>query len=315
MESMSTRYWKEAIQEDRERDRQQSGQEDFASASSEECSWAFAAEDRQEQLEESPGQVDAIYGPEDLPSVAVGQGAELEKDLQLQEDMEDIRREGDPENEKVRRQQWLRLKREERIGIRRLHVMTSHATKPQLQRMLRHANAPAEVVKGVKYFRCSACESKMEEARPPITKVPNPYTFNHIVGLDAFELKDCSEARYHVLHCVCHGSTFQVAEVLGEAKGVPPSHLCLQAFLRMWVNWAGVPDRITVDRGTHNKGIFPVRDGEAWCTVCAHSGRSAAPAGAYRTSRRNFEENGIAGDHSISGRRSTGDTDGCDAGG
>ena len=24
----------------------------------------------------------------------------------------------------------------------------------------------------------------------------------------------------------------------------------------MWVNWAGVPDRITVDRGTHNRGIF-----------------------------------------------------------
>ncbi len=145
---------------------------------------AFAAEDRQEEPEEDPSKVDAIYGPEDLPTSSVGLGAEFEKDLQLQEDMEDnIRREGDPENEKVRRQEWLRLRREECIGIRRLHMMTSHATKPQLQRMLRHANAPAAVVKGVKYFRCSACESKMEEARPPITKTPNPYSFNHIVGL------------------------------------------------------------------------------------------------------------------------------------
>ena len=217
---------------------------------------AFAAEDRQEELEEKPGKMDAVYGPEDLPTSSVGQGAEMEKDLQLQEDMEAIRREGDPEDEKVRRQEWLRLKREERIGIRRLHVMTSHATRPQLQRMLRHANAPTEVVRGVKFFRCSACESKMEETRPPVTKVPSPYSFNHIVGLDVFELKDSAETRFHVLHCVCHGSTFQVAEVLGEAKGVPPSHLCLQAFLRMWVNWAGVPDRITVDRGTHNRGIF-----------------------------------------------------------
>lgn len=217
---------------------------------------AFAAEDRQEELEEKPGKMDAVYGPEDLPTSSVGQGADMEKDLQLQEDMEAIRREGDPEDEKVRRQEWLRLKREERIGIRRLHVMTSHATRPQLQRMLRHANAPTEVVRGVKFFRCSACESKMEETRPPVTKVPSPYSFNHIVGLDVFELKDSAETRFHVLHCVCHGSTFQVAEVLGEAKGVPPSHLCLQAFLRMWVNWAGVPDRITVDRGTHNRGIF-----------------------------------------------------------
>ena len=217
---------------------------------------AFAAEDRQEELEEKPGRMDAVYGPEDLPTSSVGQGAEMEKDLQLQEDMEAIRRAGDPQDEKVRRQEWLRLKREERIGIRRLHVMTSHATRPQLQRMLRHANAPTEVVRGVKFFRCSACESKMEETRPPVTKVPSPYSFNHIVGLDVFELKDSAETRFHVLHCVCHGSTFQVAEVLREAKGVPPSHLCLQAFLRMWVNWAGVPDRITVDRGTHNRGIF-----------------------------------------------------------
>ena len=49
---------------------------------------------------------------------------------------------------------------------------------------------------------------------------------------------------------------FRWLKVLGEAKGVPPSNLCLQAFLRMWVNWAGAPDRITVDRGTHNRGIF-----------------------------------------------------------
>ena len=66
---------------------------------------AFAAEDRQEELEEKPGKMDAVYGPEDLPTSSVGQGAEMEKDLQLQEDMEAIRREGDPEDEKVRRQE------------------------------------------------------------------------------------------------------------------------------------------------------------------------------------------------------------------
>ena len=44
--------------------------------------------------------------------------------------------------------------------------------------------------------------------------------------------------------------------VLGIAAGVPSSRLCLDLFTRFWMSWAGTPKSITVDRGTHNRGVF-----------------------------------------------------------
>ena len=206
---------------------------------------AFSGEAVIEELEETPGFLDAIHGPEGL-----------EKEVELHEGMDAIERETDPEAEKLRRREWLKISKEERIGIRRLHHMTSHASKPQLQRMLRYAGAAPKVVGAVKYFRCGICERESEEKKPFPVKPPSPYTFNSTVGLDIFEVKDAAEVRYQVLHAVCHGTTYQCGEVLGVAKGVPASSQCLQAFLRFWCVWAGPPNCIVVDRGLHNRGIF-----------------------------------------------------------
>ena len=112
--------------------------------------------------------------------------------------MEDQERLEEPEAEKIRRRMWTKLSRKERIGIRRLHVMTSHATRPQMQRMLRYSNAPANVVSAVKYFKCSACERLSEGHHPAVVKAPNPYTFAEDVGLDVFEVKDAEGNRYQV---------------------------------------------------------------------------------------------------------------------
>ena len=218
-------------------------------------STAFAGEAMQEAMEEEPHALDEIYGEEDLPS-AKPTAKEAEVDLAREEALEDQERLEEPEAEKIRRRMWTKLSRKERIGIRRLHVMTSHATRPQMQRMLRYSNAPANVVSAVKYFKCSACERLSEGHHPAVVKAPNPYTFAEDVGLDVFEVKDAEGNRYQVLHAVCHGTTFQAGEVLGIAAGVPSSRLCLDLFTRFWMSWAGTPKSITVDRGTHNRGVF-----------------------------------------------------------
>ena len=218
-------------------------------------STAFAGEAMQEAMEEEPHALDEIYGEEDLPS-AKPTAKEAEVDLAREEALEDQERLEEPEAEKIRRRMWTKLSRKERIGIRRLHVMTSHATRPQMQRMLRYSNAPANVVSAVKYFKCSACERLSEGHHPAVVKAPNPYTFAEDVGLDVFEVKDAEGNRYQVLHAVCHGTTFQAGEVLGISAGVPSSRLCLDLFTRFWMSWAGTPKSITVDRGTHNRGVF-----------------------------------------------------------
>ena len=217
---------------------------------------AFMAENREETLEEESRQpLDAVVNPEDLGTSRPTE-AEAERSFQAEESLEEIRRIEEPDFEKHRRNEWLRLPKQERIGIRRLHAMTSHATRPQLQRMLRYSNAPSSVVTAVKYFRCAACERLEKEKRPAQVKTPSPYTFGEEVGLDIFEIKDAAGDRYQILHCVCSGTTFQVGVVLGRAAGVPSSRSCLDAFLRMWTTWAGIPRSIVVDRGTHNRGVF-----------------------------------------------------------
>ena len=137
---------------------------------------AFAAETTEESIEEEPHTPDGVYDDEDLPS-AKPSPPQVELDLVREEMQEDIQRIEEPEHEKLRRQKWLQINKQERIGIRRLHVMTSHATKPQMQRMLRYSNAPAEVIAAVKHFKCASCERISQEKRPAVVKAPNPYTF------------------------------------------------------------------------------------------------------------------------------------------
>ena len=216
---------------------------------------AFAAEMRMEEIEEDPHPLDAVYGEEDLPT-AKETIEEQERSIAREEQLEQLEREADPQSEKVRRAGWLKLGRTERIGIRRLHAMTSHATRPQMQRMLRFSNAPATVVSAVKFFRCSACEKLNEEKRVQVTKAPSAYVFGELVGTDVFEIKDAEEERFHVLHTVCEGTTYQAGDILGVATGVPSSKSCLESFLRYWCSWAGFPKTMKVDRGTHNRGVF-----------------------------------------------------------
>ena len=70
---------------------------------------------------------------------------------------------------------WTKLNRKERIGIRRLHVMTSHATRHPMQRMRRYPNATANVVSAVKHCNSSAFEWLSEGHHPALVKAPNPY--------------------------------------------------------------------------------------------------------------------------------------------
>ena len=88
--------------------------------------------------------------------------------------MELLDKEADPEGEKMRKQQWRKLSRVERVGIRRLHHMTSHGTRNQMARMLRYSNAAPHVIKGVKFFRCPSCDRVEPEGRPQVVRGPDP---------------------------------------------------------------------------------------------------------------------------------------------
>ena len=218
---------------------------------------AFHSEDKLEEMEDQDSleTIDGINSPEDLGAATSGPH-EVEQTVEHEETLELLDKEADPEAERLRKMEWRKLARAERVGVRRLHHMTSHATKSQMTRMLRYANADPHIIRAVKHFKCPSCDRIAPEKRPQVVKPPDAYVFNDTVGLDIFTIKDALDQPYHVLHVVCVGTGFHIGEVLGPASGVPGSNRCLQVFLRTWCNWAGFPNNILVDRGTHNRGIF-----------------------------------------------------------
>ena len=62
--------------------------------------------------------------------------------------------------------------------------------------------------------------------------------------------------RYTILSAVCMGTLYHTAALVSPEGGVPASKDCLAAFKKMWLDWAGPPQRLVLDRGTHNRGVF-----------------------------------------------------------
>ena len=92
--------------------------------------------------------------------------------------------------------------------------------------MLRAARAPQDCINAAKTFRCQGCDNA--KSRPQSHKVspPRPYTFNHAVGVDVFEIVDSVGMRFSILNAVCMGTTHDQAWIVGESEnlGSPPSH-------------------------------------------------------------------------------------------
>ena len=210
--------------------------------------------------------LDAIHSPADLGSA---DRESIEKTVEHEETLEQLEKEANPEQEKVRRAEWRRLTKAERVGIRRLHHMTSHATKPQMMRMLKYANAARHVVRAVKHFRifrCPSCDRIEPEKQPQAVKPLDPYAFNETTGMDIFTIQDAFGDSFQILHIMCTGTNLHCAEVIGPSQGVFSCSKCLQSILRIWVNWAGMPRYMLFDRGTHNRGIMMTELEKRGCT-------------------------------------------------
>ena len=206
-----------------------------------------------EDAEEQPF-LDTVEGPEDLrPDMDDADAVDLEKEM-----LEELPLPGNPKSERDRKRTWLQLPRRVRIAIRRLHRNFRHMPKPALVAMLKAAKAPAIFIEAARKHRCDTCEQ--QKPRQPTHKVsaPKPYTFNHEVGVDVFEVKDSQGHYYDVLNCVCMGTTFQQAFIVrdGNTNGVPKSSDCLKAFYNGWVRPYGLPMGMVMDRGLHNRGVF-----------------------------------------------------------
>ena len=198
-------------------------------------SFTSTEEDQTEQRDQET--IDDVLGDQDMEG---GEDALEEADREA-DLLEQMPLPGHPESEKERLASWLRLPRRARVAVRRLHRNLRHLPKEALVQMFRAARAPRDYISAAKTCRCQGCDNT--KPRPQTQKVspPRPYTFNHEVGIDVFEIVDSDGMRFSILNAVCMGTTYDQAWIVRESEslGSPSSHACSRAFVHRWTCWAG----------------------------------------------------------------------------
>ena len=162
------------------------------------------------------------------------------QELQQQEQVEEAPAPPDlMELQATRKFKWLRIPRETRVAIRRLHHMIGHGSNSAMLQLLRTAGAASEACEAVK--------------RPPIVKEPSKMVFNHEISAGCFEIHDAAGNRHTVLSVICLGTLFHQAWWVAPG-GVAKSRVCAEALMNGWFQPFGAPKIMTCDGGVHNRG-------------------------------------------------------------
>ncbi|CAE7246083.1 RE2 [Symbiodinium natans] len=127
-----------------------------------------------------------------------------------------------------------------------------------LEQVLRQSKAPKEFILAARLHRCKACldTAPVPRHHPVSGESVFPKEFNHTLGIDCMEVKDVDGTRYTAVNMVDMGTSFQQVALIKSGGGNPSARQCLQVFMERWVSWAGHPQHVVVDRGTHFKGEF-----------------------------------------------------------
>ena len=121
--------------------------------------------------------------------------------------------------------------------------MTSKLATSTERSTLRAARAAQDFIGAAKIFQCQGCDNA--KPRPQTHKVspPRPYTFNHEVGVDVFEIVESVGMRFSILNAVCMETAYKQAWIVRESENFvsPSSRACLQAFVHGWTRWGYWP--------------------------------------------------------------------------
>ena len=148
------------------------------------------------------GTIDEVLGDQDMEEGGhAPEEAAREADL-----LEQMLLPGHPESEKERLASWLRLPRRARAAIRRLHRNLRYLPKEALVQMSCAARAPQDCINAAKTFRCQGCDNTKPRPQTHNVSPPRPYTLNHEVEVDVFEIVDSVGRPFSILNAVCMGN-------------------------------------------------------------------------------------------------------------
>ena len=222
---------------------------------------AFAGEHAQEE-HEAMGPLDAIHDVDDLAEPVMKRRRidldEVDREEEHESTSEAMLRESEIMNAKEakRRGGWLKLRKDKRVALRRLHTMMGHCSTPAMIRMLRSSQASKDILEAVPFFRCPTCEEVKKDEAPRSVKPQRPneeMVFNFEVSIDVLEIHDSLGARHSILSMIDLATHYQIA-VRVCSGGVPSSKVCAEAMNLCWFTPFGAPKHLVSDQGVHNAG-------------------------------------------------------------
>eukprot|EP00435_Cladocopium_sp_Y103_P032824 s1828_g8.t1 len=154
-------------------------------------SLAFPVEQVAEDREEL-GSLGAIHNSRDLEESPMKKRKVDHEEVQREESFEELTDEDKMlhQKERDRKAKWLKLSKEKRIAVRRLHAMMGHCSVATMTRMLKSSLASKGILDAVPHFRCQSCEERRKEDAPRSvrpTRSNAELKFNYEPAVDVFE--------------------------------------------------------------------------------------------------------------------------------
>ena len=141
-----------------------------------------------------------------------------------------------------------RVKRNDEIDVRKLHLQFGHPSSERLIRMLREARRGGErMEERVKKMteECNICEKYKRNVPRPVVGMPMAKKFNEVVAMDLGEV----EGRKFLM-MIDLGTKYCQAEWLKDKR----SETVADKFIKVWVRVFGVPNKILSDNGGEFEG-------------------------------------------------------------
>ena len=123
--------------------------------------------------------------------------------------------------------------------------------------MVRLGGGSVEAIRAAGAYRCDICRRHARAQPRAPARPPRATRFNELVAIDVFVIQDLNGATHACLIVVDLASHYTVARVILEANHHNPSAKAATSALdASWLHWAGAPQKLLFDQGSHFRGTL-----------------------------------------------------------
>ena len=131
-----------------------------------------------------------------------------------------------------------------RQQISRIHENMEHPSNRTLVRVSRLGGAKRRFILAAAKHSCGACEAQKRPAGPIVSRSPNSFVFNDVVGLDLIFLSTYEKHTLPAMNIVCWGTGLQRVVLLRDQSG----ETLRNAYRNNWLRSYGRPRILVVDQ-------------------------------------------------------------------